>query len=107
MCFFYHCIILIHCLHHNTYSSIFFCDCGTLVLFEIAKCSFICFLLLRRQAGVIFVISFSCKNGQKMSLSQVQRAQIVTLYREGYSERKISAKCNVSKTAVSTAIINW
>ena len=43
--------------------------------------------------------------GKKPSLSHVQRA--LTLHKEGYSERKISAKCNVSKTAVHKAIINW
>ena len=29
------------------------------------------------------------------------------LYREGYSKRKLSAKCNVSKIAAHTAIVNW
>ena len=45
--------------------------------------------------------------GKKMSLSQGQRAQIVTLYRESYSEPKISAKCKVSKIAVHATMINW
>ena len=45
--------------------------------------------------------------GKKSSLSQVQRAEIVTLHKEGYLERKISSKCDVSKTAVHRAIINW
>ena len=61
---------------------------------------------LKRQVWVILVISFSCKNGQKTSLSQVQRAQFATLYRVGYSERKGGAKCNVSKTALYIAIVN-
>ena len=52
------------------------------------------------------MISYSSENGQKTSLNQAQHAQIVTLYIEGYSERKISTKCNVSKTAVHTAIVN-
>ena len=65
------------------------------------------FCCLRRQVLVIFVISFSFKNWQKTSLRQVQHAQIVTLYKEGYSESKIGAKCNVSITAVYTAIVNW
>ena len=53
------------------------------------------------------MISFSCKNRRKTSLSQVQRAQIVTLYTEGFLERIINAKCNVDKTVVFTAIVNW
>ena len=35
--------------------------------------------------------------GKKPSLSQVQRAEIVTLHKKGYSERKISTKCDVTK----------
>jgi transposase len=42
--------------------------------------------------------------GKKASLSDVQRAQIVTLHKEGYSERKIAVKICCSKTAVHTAI---
>ena len=49
----------------------------------------------------------SARMGKKPSLSQVQRAEIVTLHKEGYSEHKISAKCDFSKTAVYRAIINW
>ena len=44
--------------------------------------------------------------GKKSSLSQVQHAQSVTLHREGFSESKVSAKCNVSKTEVYTTIAN-
>ena len=50
------------------------------------------------------MISFACKIGQKMSLRQAQSAQVAILYRDGHLERKISAKFNVSKTAVHTAI---
>ena len=42
-----------------------------------------------------------------MSLSQAQRAQIAKSYIEGYTARKIGAKCDVSKTAVHAAMINW
>ena len=49
----------------------------------------------------------SAITGKKPSLSQVQHAEIVTLHKEGYSEHKISAKCDVRKTAVHRAIINW
>ena len=45
--------------------------------------------------------------GKKSSLSQVHCAEFVTLYKEGYSNRKISAKCDVNKTAVHIAIVNW
>ena len=45
--------------------------------------------------------------GKKPSLSQVQRAEIAKLYKKGYSERKISAKYDVSKTAISEVVINW
>ena len=65
------------------------------------------FCCLQRQVCVIFVFSFKCKNEQKPFLNQVQRAEIITLYKKGYSERKISAKCYVSKTAIHTAIVNW
>ena len=78
-----------------------------MVLFEINKFNLICFLLLRETDLSYFCDQFSSKNGQKTSLNQVQRIQIVTLFRDGYSERKISTKCNVSKTAVHTAIVNW
>ena len=39
-----------------------------------------------------------------MSLSEVQRGQIITLHMKGLSERKISAKLKVSKTAVHQSI---
>ena len=42
--------------------------------------------------------------GKNPSLPNVQRAQIVTLYKEGYSERNIAAKMGCSKTAVHSAI---
>ena len=41
---------------------------------------------------------------KKQSLSQVQRVKIVTLFQEGYSERKISEKTGCSKTVVHNAI---
>jgi len=42
--------------------------------------------------------------GKNASLKDVQRAQIVTLHQEGYSERKISLQLSFSKTAVHNAI---
>lgn len=45
--------------------------------------------------------------GKKASLSEIQRAQIVILCNEGQSERKISEKLNVSKTAVHQAIVKF
>ena len=45
--------------------------------------------------------------GKKASLSETQRAQIVILCKEGQSERKISEKLNVSKTAVHQTIVKF
>ena len=42
--------------------------------------------------------------GQKKSLREVQRGQIIALHNEGLSERKISAKLKVSKTVVHQSI---
>ena len=42
--------------------------------------------------------------GRKASLTEVQRAQIVLLHDEGYSERQIALKMRCSKTAVNNAI---
>ena len=42
--------------------------------------------------------------GKKMSLTEVQRAQIVILHEEGMSERQIAARLSVSKTGVQQAI---
>lgn len=42
--------------------------------------------------------------GKKASLSEVERAKIVTLHEEGYSERQISKRLAHSKTAVHEAI---
>ena len=44
---------------------------------------------------------------RKASLSDVQRARIVTLREEGHSERKIAVKMACSKTAVHTTINNF
>ena len=41
----------------------------------------------------------------KKSLTDVQRAQIVILHKEGVFERQIAARLNVSKTGVHQAII--
>ena len=45
--------------------------------------------------------------GKKSSLTEVLRAQIVTLHGEGYTERDISAKLRYSKTAVHNAIVKF
>ena len=45
--------------------------------------------------------------GRKASLSDVQRARIVTLHEEGHSERKMAVKMACSKTAVHTTINNF
>ena len=45
--------------------------------------------------------------GRKTSLSDVQRARIVTLHEEGHSERKMAVKMSCSKTAVHTTINNF
>ena len=42
--------------------------------------------------------------GQKKSLSEVLRGQIVALHNEGLSERKIAANLKVSKTAMHQSI---
>ena len=44
---------------------------------------------------------------RKASLSDVQRARIVTLHEEGHSERKIAVKMACSKTTVHTTINNF
>ena len=44
---------------------------------------------------------------RKASLSDVQRARIVTVHEEGYSERKIAMKMACSKTVVHTKINNF
>lgn len=45
--------------------------------------------------------------GKKASLSEVQRAQVVTLHKEGYSERSISERVGCSKTAVHQAVAKF
>ena len=45
--------------------------------------------------------------GRNIPLSEVERAQIVTLHKEGYSERLISKKIKRSKCAVHNAIIKF
>ena len=45
--------------------------------------------------------------GKKSSLFETKRSQIVVFTKEGYSERKISAKIGCSKTAVHLAIANF
>ena len=47
--YFCDCVVLIHFLHDSTYCSILLCNCVTLVLFEICKCNFICFLSLQAE----------------------------------------------------------
>ena len=44
---------------------------------------------------------------KKLSLSDVQRAQIVALYKEGYSERSISERIKRSKNAVHNAVLKF
>jgi len=45
--------------------------------------------------------------GKKGSLSEAQRAQIVILRQEGYTERAISERLSVSKTAVHQAVVKF
>ena len=45
--------------------------------------------------------------GKTSSLIEVQRAQIVTLHGEGYTERDTAAKLCCSKTVVHNAIIKF
>ena len=45
--------------------------------------------------------------GKKSSLSNVQHAQIVALYKEGYSECLISERIKRSKNAVYNAVIKF
>ena len=45
--------------------------------------------------------------GKKSSLSEVKRAEIVTLYKEKYSQREIAVKAGVSKTAVRNAVVKY
>ena len=51
---------------------------------------------------------FSCLSmGKKRSLSEAQRAQIVILRQEGYTERAISERLAVSKTPVHQAVVKF
>lgn len=43
--------------------------------------------------------------GKKLSLSEVERAQVVVLHQEGFSERAISKKLKRGKTAVHNAVV--
>ena len=45
--------------------------------------------------------------GKKSTLLEIQRAQIVTLRGEGYTERDTAAKLRSSKTAVHNAIVKF
>ena len=45
--------------------------------------------------------------GKNVPLSEVERAQIVALHKEGYSERLISQKMKKSKTAVHNAMAKF
>ena len=45
--------------------------------------------------------------GKKSSLSDVQRAQIVALYKEGYSERSISERIKRSKNPVHNTVVKF
>jgi len=47
------------------------------------------------------------QNGYKRSLSEAQRAQIVILRQEGYTDRAISERLAVSKTAVHQAVVKF
>ena len=44
-------------------------------------------------------------NGQKLSLTEVRRAKIVTLHGEGNTKRDIAAKLRCCKTAVHNAML--
>ena len=56
------------------------------------------------QFNIFFEVVVFLKMGKKSSLTEVQRAQIITLRGEGYTERQISSKLKFSKTAVHNAI---
>ena len=45
--------------------------------------------------------------GKNVPLSEVQRAQIAALHKEGYSERLISEKMKCSKSAVHNAVVKF
>ena len=45
--------------------------------------------------------------GKKRSLSEAQRAQIVILRQEGYTERALSERLAVTKTAVHQAVVKF
>ena len=44
---------------------------------------------------------------KNVPLSEVQRAQIAALHKEGYSERSISEKMKCSKSAVHNAVVKF
>ena len=45
--------------------------------------------------------------GKKSTLSDVERAQIMALHKEGYSERSISERVKRSKNAVHNAVMKF
>ena len=65
---------------------------------------FLCSLLhLNRKIGIFSKICV-VRNGQKKSLPEVQRVQIVILHKEGVSESQFAARLSVSKTGVHQAL---
>ena len=66
--------------------------------------TFVCSLFhLNRKVGIFSKIRV-VQNGQKKSLTEVKRAQIVILHKEGVSERQIAERLSVSKTGVHQTI---
>ena len=61
---------------------------------------------LKTRFSFIFHLKLLQKWEKKSFFSQVQRAQIFTLHKEGYSERKICVKLHFNKIAVHSAIEN-
>ena len=64
-------------------------------------------LLLSVSIRCFFSFVFIPKMGKQSSLTEVLRAQIVTLHGGGYTERDNSAKLRYSKTAVHNAIVKF
>ena len=65
------------------------------------------FVAWGRRFELLLPFVLAAKLGKKTFFRQVKSAQIAALCKDGLSERNISAKYNVGKTAVYITIVNW
>ena len=96
-----YCIIFNIWLRHSVASSLFPVFMSDIVAARSAVVLISCVLLIFTSCLLL------SEMGKKPSLSEIQHAQIVILYKEGQSERKISEKLGVSKRAVYQAVVKF